>query len=296
MLLEKKTLALFDWQLIARAHRKRVEKWTVPYRSRRAQGSMHPIYDFLFIYYRFAPALLEQWHPGSELALEADHFPTGFTEKYYSLREGALSLDHAKLDPKTCKRLKWSLELCQKTQTRAPQFGCFGMHEWAMVYQGGPEGRARHEGTLPLRLSQTEIDAVVESRPICCSHFDAFRFFSDKAMPFNRLQPTQDTRMENEQPGCLHTNMDLYKWAAKCMPWVSTDLLWHTFTFALKCREIDMRASPYDCTRLGYTPIKIETPQGRMEYEREQQQLTEAASSLRHRLIDTLKKVLNAVG
>jgi hypothetical protein len=287
------TLPRTSWQPSALAHLKKAQKWTMPYRSRRAAGKMHPIHDFLFIYFRFAPALIEAWHPGPRIAFEAPASSTGFNEKFYTRTGGSLFLDPTKLDAKTRKRLQWSLDLCRATQNRPAQFSCFGMHEWAMVYQGGREGRPRHEGNLPMRLSQAEIDAVVESRPICCSHFDAFRFFTDAAKPFNKLHPAQDTRMENEQPGCLHTNMDLYKWTAKCMPWLGSDLLWDTFEYALRCREIDMRASPYDCSSLGYEPILIETPAGREAYEREQRALTAAAAPLRARLIVALETILN---
>jgi hypothetical protein len=203
-----------------------------------------------------------------------------------------LHLDPSKIDPKARKRLQWSLDLCRSIKNKPAQFSCFGMHEWAMVYQGGPEGRPRHEGKLPMRLSQAEIDAIVERQPTCCSHFDAFRFFTETAKPFNKINPTQDMRLINEQQGCLHTNMDLYKWTAKAMPWVGSDLLWDTFEYAMRCREIDMRASPYDCSSLGLEPIRIETDAGREEYEREQRALTEAGKPLRARLIGTLEAVL----
>ena len=289
---ENNTLPCKTWQADALAHRLRAEKWTTPYRSRRAAGKMHPSHDFIFIYYQFAPALLENWHPGLRVAFEAPKSSKGFNEKFYTHAGDTLFLDLTKLDSKARKRLQWILDLCRATQDRPAQFGCFGMHEWAMVYQGGPEGRPRHEGKLPMRLTQPEIDAVVESRPICCSHFDAFRFFTDTAKPFNELQPEQDTRMQFEQTGCLHTNMDLYKWTAKCMPWVGSELLWEAFEFAIKCRKLDMRASPYDCTSLGYEPILIETEAGRDEYERQQRALTAEAKPLRARLISALETIL----
>ncbi|MGJ8639580.1 MAG: 3-methyladenine DNA glycosylase [Opitutaceae bacterium] len=282
------------WQILAASHRAKAEEWTVPYRARRARGTMHPVYDFLFIYYRFAPAQLEYWHPGLGTTLESSERLPEYNEKFYTLENGTLYLDSCKLDAKVRKRLQWSLDLCKSIRGRPAQFGCFGMHEWAMVYQGGPDGRVRHEGTLPLRLPQAEIDAFVKSRPICCSHFDAFRFFTESAMPFNRIQPDQDTRMQNEQSGCLHTNMDLYKWAAKCMPWLSSELLWDCFQYAVSCRVIDMRASPYDCEPLGYAPIAIETPEGRAEYETEQASLAEQSKVLRDRLIQGLETVLSA--
>jgi hypothetical protein len=281
------------WQDTALAHRMRAAKWTIPYRSRRAQGKMHPVHDFLFIYFRFAPSLLEHWHPPLGVGLEAPDKVPGLNEKYYSYRDSAAFLDTNKIDEKACKRLRWCLDLSQAVESKPAQFTCFGMHEWAMVYKGGPEGRPRHEGTLKLRLPQTEIDALVQKHPTCCSHFDAFRFFTEDAKPYNKLNPTQDSRLTNEQPGCLHTNMDLYKWTAKSMPWVGSELLWDTFEYAIRCREIDMRASPYDCTSLGLQPIQIETEQGRAEYEHEQRKLAEDSKPLRKQLIDALKTVLD---
>jgi hypothetical protein len=132
----------------------------------------------------------------------------------------------------------------------------------------------------------------VRSRPIQCSHFDAFRFFSPAAKDFNRIQPSKDTRIENEQCGCLHTNMDLYKLATHCMPWIGSELLWQCFEFALSARQLDMQASPYDCSSLGFDPVAVETPAGKLEYERRQRQLSEAAKPLRDALIARLEEVL----
>ncbi|CAA6676856.1 MULTISPECIES: 3-methyladenine DNA glycosylase [unclassified Lentimonas] len=289
---EQPALPYATWQPTAQAHLKKAQQWTLPYRSRRASGTMHPSYDFIFIYFRFAPALLEGWHPGLGVTFEAPEDIEGYSEKYYTRMGNTLSLDPSKLDAKARKRLQWQLDLCRSIQRKPAQFSCYGMHEWAMVYQGGPEGRPRHEGKLPMRLSQAEIDTIVERQPTCCSHFDAFRFFTETAKPFNKLNPTQDERMQNEQPGCLHTNMDLYKWTAKAMPWVGSNLLWDTFQYAIRCREIDMRASPYDCSALGFEAIYIETESGREEYQREQRALTEAGKPLRARLIATLEALL----
>ena len=287
-------LSYTDWQKAAQNHRCRAEEWTLPYRSRRTQGQLHPVHDFLFIYYRFAPSQLEHWHPPLDVCLETTQPVKGYSEKHYSYDENILFQDPEKIDNKALKRLRWSLSICRSVEQQPPQYRCFGMHEWAMVYQGGPQGRPRHEGTLKLRLPQTQIDTLVRDQLTCCSHFDAFRFFTDAARPFNRMHPTQDTRLQNEQPGCLHTNMDLYKWTAKSMPWVGSDLLWDTFEYAVHCREIDMRASPYDCTSLGLQPIRIETSEGRAEYEREQRKLTEVGKPLRTRLMAALETVLKS--
>jgi hypothetical protein len=160
-----------------------------------------------------------------------------------------------------------------------------------MVYQGQD---IRHRESTRLRLSQGQIDQLVSSRTITCSHFDAYRFFSPSAIDLNKLKPTLNSRQDFEQCGCLHTNMDLYKWASKCMPWVGSKLLWDCFQLALKARELDMRASPYDLSEYGYKPVAIETEQGRKQYESLQRQISKESIPLRQQLIDTLAQVLQS--
>jgi hypothetical protein len=204
------------------------------------------------------------------------------------LADGWISADPSRLKAKERERLKWISELLESTRDRPPNFACHGLHEWAMVYQGKD---VRHEKTSPLRLPQAEIDALVESRAICCSHHDAFRFFASEARPMNRLQPTLENRTDMEQPGCVHANMDLYKWAAKSMPWIGSDLLLDCFELAVELRDLDMRASPYDLAAWGRDPIYIETPEGRRTYETEQRRLAAQAVVLRERLIAGLGKI-----
>lgn len=70
--------------------------------------------------------------------------------------------------------------------------------------------------SLPLRLSQVEINDFVESRlPLQCTHWDAYRFFALDALPLNTPRLTSQDQVAFEQPGCIHTNGDLLKWALK---------------------------------------------------------------------------------
>ena len=105
----------------------------------------------------------------------------------------------------------------------------------------------------------------------------------------NRLQPDLDSRVSLEQPGCVHANMDLYKWAAKSMPWIGSELLFDCFELAIRLRDLDMRASPYDLRDWGRDPIKIETAEGRRIYEIKQKQMAAEAVPLRERLIAALR-------
>jgi len=281
-------LSVAEWRERAGTHRARAERWTSPAKDRRARRAPHPVEDFLFVYYPFAFAKLEQWHPGPGVELEdapADRFPG----KHYREDNGARWLDPSKLEGKERQRLRWTRELLEATRGRTPNFACHGLHEWAMVYRGE---EVRHAATTKLRLPQAEIDALVESRPIACSHFDAFRFFAQGARPLNRLQPTLMGRPDFEQPGCVHANMDLYKWAVKASPWVPSELVLDCFEQAMALRDLDMRASPYDLREWGLEPVKIETAEGRREYETRQRELAALSGVLRERLIVALFKVL----
>ncbi len=289
-------LATREWQARAATHRTRAEQHTLPARRRREAGLPHPVADFLFQYYPYPFALLERWQPGCGVALEwiatADSPapPAPFTERCYAVVNRCLFADAGRLSEAERTRLKWIRELLEATRARPPNFACHGLHEWAMVYRGK---EVRHKKTTPLRLPQEAIDTLVESRAISCSHHDAFRFFATEARPLNRLQPSLADRIAMEQPGCVHANMDLYKWAAKSMPWVGSDLLLDCFELATELRDLDMRASPYDLTAWGCEPIRIETAVGRREYETEQRRLASAAAALRSRLIDALARVEN---
>ncbi len=279
-----------EWRARAEAHRKRAEKHTLPARKRRDSREPHPVEDFLFEYYPYALALLEKWHPGIGVGLEWDSpaLPAPFTERCYSVACGGLFADLGKIPGKERGRIRWIRSLLTATRDRAPNFACHGLHEWAMVYRGR---NVRHEKTTPLRLPQADIDALIESRAICCSHHDAFRHFASESRAMNRLQPTLESRVEMEQPGCVHTNMDLYKWAAKAMPWVGSELLLDCFEQAIELRDLDMRASPYDLTAWGRQPIKIETSSGRKIYENEQKRLAFNTIPLRERLIFALAPI-----
>jgi hypothetical protein len=167
------------------------------------------------------------------------------------------------------------------------------MHEWAMVYRL-EEDEVRHRG-WPLRLGAAGTDAVVDSLQLRCTHYDAFRFYTPPARSLNLLQPTRERQEALEQPGCLHAGMDLYKWAMKLSPAVPSELTMDCFDLAREIRELDMRASPYDLSALGYAPVPIETAAGRAEYAAQQRGFAERGQLLRTRLLAALDAVRESV-
>lgn len=285
-------LSSSEWQERRASHHARVIEWTQPMRDRRARGESHPVLDFLHTYYSFSFRKLEDWHPGFGVVLENDSdFPRAFKRPPYQHNADDTQLDPTHLPAKKRDQIGWIHMLLSNTQQRPANFACHGMHEWAMVYSGA---EIRHRETVPLRLPQEEIDAIVDAHPLCCTHYDAFRFFAPATQPRNRFLPDLSDREDHEQPACIHANMDLYKWAFKSMPWIGSDLLWECFQFATRCRKIDMRASPYDLSALGYEPIRIETEEGRRDYEREQLILMDEGKLIRQKVIATLENILAA--
>ncbi len=281
-------LARDVWEARAAAHAARVDVWVQPHLSRRRAGLKHPVHDFLFTYYSQRPAALRRWHPGWGVVL-AD------ASSYDGLKGYAVGgeRDLARVsEPHLLSQLplvESIRRLLVATAGRTPTLGCFGLHEWAMVHRT-PE--VRHD--WPLRLGPAGTDEVVESHRIGCSHFDAFRFFTDSARPLNTLQPGRDDRAEFEQPGCLHAGMDLYKHAFRLTPLVPSELVADCFELAWDIRELDMRASPYDFSSLGFEPVRIETPAGKQDYVAAQRAFAERGAPLRQRLIEECDRLVAA--
>ncbi|MCW3842193.1 3-methyladenine DNA glycosylase [Micromonospora yasonensis] len=273
-----------DWQARRRAHEERVDAWLAPHLARRRSGVKHPVEDFLFTYYSHRPAQLRRWHPGAGVVLR-DADPAEFGPDYRATTAG-LTLDTDRVRGRRAESVTWIRTLLAATAGRPAHFGCFGMHEWAMVYRQ-TQDEVRHNA-WPLRLSPAATAAVVEERGVRCSHFDAFRFFTPPARPLNLLTPTRESQHALEQPGCLHANMDLYKWAYKLCPLVPSELVADCFALAREIRALDMRASPYDLAGLGYPPVRVETPEGRAEYAAAQRGFAERAAVLRSRLLVAL--------
>ncbi len=80
--------------------------------------------------------------------------------------------------------------------------------------------------------------------------------------------------------------MDLYKHAYRLSPMVPSDLVADCFALARDIRVLDMRASPYDFSALGHSPVPVETPAGKQEYAAAQRDFAERGAPLRRRLIE----------
>jgi len=283
------------WKRAADKHAKRVSELVDAHVERRARHEKDPVADFLFEYYRFRMAHLRAWSPGLGVELEIDGplEPHGVvTDFWMPVGEGRVRLDPGRIPAHRQDGFRYIRELLVRTADRPPLYGCAGMHEWAMVYGGGA---VRH-GNVPLRLSRRDIDRTVEDVGPRCTHFDAFRFFTEPAKPLNAASLARENALAIEQPGCLHANMDLYKWAYKGWPWIASELIVDGLALAFDIRMLDMRASPYDLRARGLSPVCVETPEGRAEYAERQRGFFGRAQELRRQLIGAWDGVLSQCG
>jgi len=239
------------------------------------------VWDFLFTYYGYKPAQLRRWHPGA--GAELADAPERLGWRWYSpgTTPDAAVPDAAVFGAEKSELAGLIERMLRRTASRPGQFGCFGLHEWAMVYQAD-----EHRHAVPLRLGQAGTDAVVENHDLRCTHFDAFRFFTPEAVPRNRTSLTRDEQSLFEQPGCLHAGMDLYKWATKLGPLIPGALLLDSFELARDIRLLDMQAAPYDLSAWDVTPVAIETPEGKAEYVRQQRGFADRGAALRASLLE----------
>ena len=131
------------WRALAEAHASRVDAFVAPHLARRGTGVKHPVHDFLFTYYSQRPAQLRRWHPGYGVRL------TGDVSSYSGLKgydDGTVTTAFVESQRPLLESLHG---LLSATAGRPANFGCFGMHEWAMVYRLA-EDETRHPA--PLRL------------------------------------------------------------------------------------------------------------------------------------------------
>lgn len=280
-----------DWFNRRTVHVSRVRPWVVDRVSRMQKNIKHPVFDFLFEYYPFRPAHLTRWSPGYGVVCEGMTTETCDWPEWFESCEGGMSLSPHRFKAHRRPYLDWACEFLRTTAERDPTYHCFGLHEWAMVYRTTD---IRHS-QVPFRISPEEIAETVELQGLRCTHFDAYRFFTSDAVPKNRTALTRLTTIENDQRGCIHANMDLYKFAFSVSPFLPAELTADAFEHAIAAREIDMRASPYDLRSFGFAPIAIETREGREEYVSYQKAIAESAQPVRIRLLAAYESLREAV-
>ena len=151
-----RVLSIVEAAEARRAHEESADALTASHRERRARGEKHAVEDFLFTYYPFSAARLRRWHPGWELAYDpavdvdedgmsriADVDGAGHRSWYLDTSDdhpGPMvrrRADVARFLAERGDALGFMSRLLSASSLarRRPEFGCFGLHEWAMVHR-----------------------------------------------------------------------------------------------------------------------------------------------------------------
>nr|WP_241727232.1 hypothetical protein [Dietzia sp. SLG310A2-38A2] len=285
------------WRALELRHAGAVDSLTTDHLERRRRGEPHPVADFLFTYYRSSVATIRRWHPGPGIILENAHLTERVEWRHYERaslhgRTG-LIVDPTSVLSRCGPRISRAREVVEATASRPGAMGCFGLHEWAMLYRSGDDA-VRHR-QVPLRVSHTRIDEVVDRSRLRCTHFDALRFFSEAAVPLNEDVLTRDAKVRHEQPACLHSGMDLYSHVADMEAGAPGELLVATLVAAFDAREVDMRSSPYDLSAWGLDPIPVESPEGRAEFVAHQRGWIARTQALRARYLVAVRTLESTI-
>ena len=279
------------WRGWEARHHDRIDAVTLDHLERRRRGEAHPVRDFLFTYYRTSVATTRRWHPGPGLLLEGAERTERRQWRHYRPAEvsgrAGLVVDAESVLARRGRTLAETRRVLAATLARPGSTSCFGLHEWAMLYRTSDE-EVRHR-SVPLRVGHDVIDREVSARGVRCTHFDAFRFFTDEAVPLNAEHLDREGRAEHEQPACLHAGMDLYAAALSLEAGGPGELVADALDAAVEAREVDMRSSPYDLGAWGLEPIGVETASGRAEYAAFQRGWIVRTNALRRRILSALE-------
>ena len=192
-------------------------------------------------------------------------------------------------------QLAFTARLLGATAAAPGQFGCFGLHEWAMVFQ--QDDTARRHQDWPLRLGQAGTDDVVREHQIRCTHFDAFRFFTPPARPLNGLQPDRESQTAVGAAGLparVHGRLQMGLQA-------DSGGAERPAAGRVRAREVDPGTGH---ARVAVRPdraglparARSKPPAGKAEYVAAQREFGRQAQLLRRRLLDTVSTVLAASG
>ena len=127
-----------------------------------------------------------------------------------------------------------------------------------------------------------------------CSHFDAYRFFTEPAAPLNAEAAEPRDPGRHRTAGLRARQHGPVQVVLQAGPLVPSELLMDCFELAARARELDMRASPYDLAGLGIEPIAVEDAGGRTEYVRRQRDVADRSAPLRAALLDRCDELLAA--
>ena len=174
---------------------------------------------------------------------------------------------------------------CWRRRPARPAFsGCFGLHEWAMVYRDDAARGTR----CPLRLGQAGTDAVVEAHPIRCTPLRRVPVLhAARRRPQPPAADPGDASPSWSSRAACTPAMDLYKWAYKLSP-ADPGRAGRRLLRAGRARSASWTCGPRPttCARTATSRSRSRRPRARPQYVAAQRGFAERGAVLRQRLID----------
>lgn len=115
----------------------------------------------------------------------------------------------------------------------------------------GPRGRSR-EGSVPHIpcpwCARTRVNGPSQDGRIGDFPPSAVAYVAPFARrPLNAVELTRGDQGQRDQPGCVHANMDLFKWTLQMWPMLSSEDLVDSLELAMACRMLVSWASWWCC-------------------------------------------------
>ena len=160
---EAQLLTTTDWQARSLAHLERAQRWTLPHKERRSAT-------------KYTRSTISSSGPPE-----------------YRAADGVIRRDPHALSVEGRDQLSTVVNVLSATQSRPANFGCYGVHEWAMIYRGHD---IRHAGVAE-QASAWELGAwpsgIVSVKPLSTS---------------SSVQPIAATRRRSASTGGSHVRAD----------------------------------------------------------------------------------------
>ena len=174
--------------------------------------------------------------------------------------------------------------LLRATAAAPAQFGCFGLHEWAMVLPARTTSAAA-SGLAAAARARTAPTRSCEEHQIKCTHYDAFRFFTPPARPAQSAAAGPGSPAgpgAARLPARVHGPVQV---GLQADPAVPSELLVDCFVLARRDPRAGHAGIALRPADLGYPPVRIETVAGKAEYVAAQREFAAQAQVLRRRAV-----------
>ena len=200
------------WRARRTAHERRVDELDHAAPRTAAARREAPVEDFLFDYYSYRPGQLRRWHPGAGVTLSGESAHEYLRQPGYVETPDGITLDVDAFLARRGDTVRWVHDLLRRTAER-PATSAVSACTSGRWSKAASRRRTAQRLATTSHAREAGRDRRGARRPV--QPLRRVPFLHRAGAAANVLRPARETQHELEQGGCLHANMDLYKWAYK---------------------------------------------------------------------------------